>query len=162
MANKITYKKFHKDLSFAEFWERQFGHKEKYTPIDEGGKVLQADPISISIRHWIQEKIESGMSLRWSEVCNIEDIGSKRVFVRYIVDLHHLEQEVFIQFFITRHGVEINFLIWDENDPEGEGDPVRSWGFESDDDATTMGMARMHLRLLEGSRKFDDIMNLYK
>ena len=150
MANKITYKKFHKDLSFAEFWERQFGHVE--------GKDRNLDG---AIRHWICAKIEDSLCLTSLEACNIEDVGRRRVFARYIIDLR-IGQEVFIHFFITIHGVEINFLIWDENDPEREGDPVRIWGFESDDDSTTIGMARMHLRMLEGSRSFQQIMNLYK
>ena len=145
--------------TFAEFYEIQLGHTEKYERTDEGYKI--ADPFTSEIREWIYTKIEENMPLRGGECCNIEDVGSKEVFARYIVDLP-IGQEVFIHFYISAHGLSTTFLIWGKDDPERDGDPVQTWEFSSSDDDVVFGMIRMHLRNMLGSRSHDEIMNLYK
>jgi len=146
-------------ITCAAFHALQLGHTEKLIRTDKGYKAT--NPFTGDIRTWICSKIEDNMPLTSMEACNIEDVGREAVFCRYIVNLP-IEQEVFIHFEFKRCGVEINFLLWGEDDPERDGDPVRTWKFQSSDDGTTFGMAEMHLRNMLGSRSHEEIMNLYK
>ena len=153
--------KINSNITCADFFKLQLGHKEKYTPVDGNEMLLKGD--SGEIRYWIAAKVEDNLGLTADEACNIEDVGSEDgVFCRYIVTLPMIKQDVFIHFFFKRHGVEIAFLIWGEDDPCRDGDPVRIWEMNSDDDSTAFGMAKMHLRLLLGRRSHKEIMDLYK
>ena len=147
------------NITFAEFHAIQLGHVEQWIKTVDGYR--STDPFTHKIHDWICSKIQDNMPLTSMESCNIEDIGRDTVFARYIVDLP-VGQEAFIHFYINAHGLEITFLLWGEDDPDRDGDPVKTWGFSSSDDDVVLGMAKNHLRMMLGSRSFGEIMNLYK
>lgn len=147
------------NITFSAFHAVQLGHIEQWERTDDGYKT--ADPFTSEIHDWISTKLENSGLVKDEESCNMEDIGRDTVFARYIVNLP-VGQEVFIHFYINAHGLEITFLLWGEDDPDRDDDPVKTWGFSSSDDDVVLGMAKQHLRNMLGSRSFEDIMNLYK